>query len=359
MSRRSGFAPPRRMAGVSLVELMVSLILGLMVVGAALTVFISNRQTYAATESLGRIQETARIAFEVMARDVREAGGMPCDLDAPIVNVLNSPATAWWSMWTTPLSGYEATTAAAGLPFGTGAGQRLSGTDAIELHSAHSNGVTVADHQSASARFSVNKVDHGLQDGDIAMVCDFDHAAIFQVTNAQSGTNNNIVHNTGAQTPGNATTCLSLDGNCPNVPGGGGARTYSFGCFNGARRNNGTCVDPRPWPGTIARLEAARWYVGNNGRGGRSLYRAALRNVDGSLTADPIEIAENVQDLQLRYLVGSGNTATYVDASVVTNWSNVSAVRVRLTLTGTVAVGTDGAPLTRWMQHTIALRNRT
>lgn len=355
MSRMPRLAPPRRMAGLSLVELMVSLVLGLMVVGAALTVFISNRQTYGATESLGRIQETARVAFEIMTRDVREAGGTPCDPNLPTVNVLNNPTANWWSQWTMPVTGYEATAAATGLAFGTATGERVSGTDAVEVRSAHANGVTVADHQPASARFSVNKLDHGLQDGDLAMVCDFAQAAIFQVTNANSGTNTNIVHNTGASVaPGNATSCLSLTGACPNVPGGGGARTYSFGCFNGQRRNNGTCVDPRPWPGIIARLQAARWYIGNNGRGGRSLYRAALRTSSGTPGQSAVEVAENVQDMQLTYLAGG----TYQDASAISDWTAVRAVRVRLTLVGSLPMGTDGQPLSRTMQHIIALRNR-
>lgn len=355
MSRQPRMAPARRMAGLSLVELMVSLVLGLMVVGAALTVFISNRQTYGATESLGRIQETARVAFEIMTRDVREAGGTPCDPNVTTVNVLNNPAANWWSEWSMPVTGYDDTVAATGLAFGDAAGERVDNTDAIEVRSAHSNGVTVADHQPASARFSVNKVEHGLEDGDIAMVCDFAHAAIFQVTNANSGSNNNIVHNTGgAHTPGNATSCLSLSGNCPNIPGGGGARTYSFGCYNGARRNNGTCVDPRPWPGIIARLQAARWYVANNGRGGRSLYRSALRSTGGTPGETAVEVAENVQDMQITYLFNG----SYQDAADVTDWSAVRAVRVRLTLVGALPVGTDGEPLSRTMQHIIALRNR-
>ena len=89
---------PRRAAqGLSLIELMIAMLLGLLVAGAAVTIFMSNRQTYQATDNLGRIQENLRTSFELMARDVREAGGNPCANDLPIANVLNNPAGEWWS----------------------------------------------------------------------------------------------------------------------------------------------------------------------------------------------------------------------------------------------------------------------
>ena len=63
------------MRGVTLIELMVALVLGLIVSGAALTLFVTNRQTYTASASLSRIQESERTAFELMSRDVREMAG--------------------------------------------------------------------------------------------------------------------------------------------------------------------------------------------------------------------------------------------------------------------------------------------
>ena len=69
MASKSTYRSAARQLGLSLVELMVALVLGLLVVGAAIGVFLSNRQTYTATESLGRVQENARVAFELMARD--------------------------------------------------------------------------------------------------------------------------------------------------------------------------------------------------------------------------------------------------------------------------------------------------
>ena len=72
-----GVVPPRQV-GVSLVELMIAMVLGLVVMGAAFAVFMSNQSTFRASEGLNRIQENARVAFELMARDIRSAGGSAC-----------------------------------------------------------------------------------------------------------------------------------------------------------------------------------------------------------------------------------------------------------------------------------------
>ena len=65
----------RQMAGLSLIELMIAMVLGLIVLGAAFAVFMSNQRTFGANEGVNRIQESARVAFELMSRDIRAAGG--------------------------------------------------------------------------------------------------------------------------------------------------------------------------------------------------------------------------------------------------------------------------------------------
>jgi len=74
--------------GFTLVELMVAMILGLLVAAAAGSLFLSNRKIYGTTASINRIQENQRTAFELLARDVREAGGNPCTRN--VVNMLDT-----------------------------------------------------------------------------------------------------------------------------------------------------------------------------------------------------------------------------------------------------------------------------
>jgi type IV pilus assembly protein PilW len=60
-------------AGVSLVELMVALVLGLFLIFGAVTIYSKSRATYSTTEAVARLQETARYALDVLEPDVRMA----------------------------------------------------------------------------------------------------------------------------------------------------------------------------------------------------------------------------------------------------------------------------------------------
>lgn len=339
--------------GVTLVELMVALVLGLIVTGAALALFVANRQTYLATESLGYLQENAGVSFELMSRDIREAAGNPCDSSVDTVNVLNDPAGNWYSDFAGGIRGYGGGTPFPDAAFGSAKGQRVIGTEAIELKSSVADGVAIVSHQPPSAQFQVNTKDHGLRVGDIAMACDFNHGAIFQISNAQPGTNTTIVHNTGASiSPGNCTKGLGSPRVCTPV-----GTSYEFGCRFGGQDPGIDCSLPENrWTAIIARLRAARWYVGHNGRGGTSLYRSMLRNNAGTLVVDRDEVADGVAGMTLAYL--SDGAASYVPAAAVGDWSRVVAVRIDLALAGKLRVGSDGNPLQRHIGHVVAIRSR-
>lgn len=71
----SNFTTVRRFQlGLSLVELMVAMALGLLLMTGVIQVFLSSRQTYAANEAMGRLQENGRFALEFIARSARMAG---------------------------------------------------------------------------------------------------------------------------------------------------------------------------------------------------------------------------------------------------------------------------------------------
>lgn len=64
--------------GLSLIELMISLALGLLVVLAVTYVFAGSRANYRHQDALSAVQESGRIALEVLTRDVRMAGYPGC-----------------------------------------------------------------------------------------------------------------------------------------------------------------------------------------------------------------------------------------------------------------------------------------
>ncbi|MFT4247800.1 MAG: PilW family protein [Pseudomonas sp.] len=305
-----------RMCGFSLIELMVGLLLGLIVTGAAIAVFLSNQNAYRSTEGLGRVQEGMRTAFELMAQDLRAAGSNGCNNSSTPTNGLTLNTGNWWAValsgntWTTnALTGYEqGTDFDTGTPsIGSSTGSRVSATDAVQLFSAGDVSVSVAADDGGSA-FTVNSSDHDFVASDMLLVCDANYAAVFNAT--------------------------SVSGTSIGHP------TFSHTYYDSAQ------------VATLTRLNAVRWYVAYNSDGGTSLYRS--RVYAGAEQTE--EVVADVSDLQLTYLV-SGATS-YVAASAVSDWSAVTAVRIELTVDSPDKVGTDGKVLSRELVAVVELRNR-
>src|SRR5690242_20585069 len=117
----------RSAKGFTLVELMIALTLGLVVVGSVISVMLANKRTYRSNEALSQIQESARTAFELLARDARQAGVNGCDNGARIANVLTA-GTNWWQNWF-GIAGYDSSQTDPAVAIGTATGERVSGTD--------------------------------------------------------------------------------------------------------------------------------------------------------------------------------------------------------------------------------------
>lgn len=68
----------RRQRGLTLVELMIGILLSLLILTAVVYVFAGSRASYRNQESLSAVQESGRIALEVLNRDIRMAGNPGC-----------------------------------------------------------------------------------------------------------------------------------------------------------------------------------------------------------------------------------------------------------------------------------------
>lgn len=63
-----------RQRGMTLIELMVSMVIGLFLVLGAVTVYTQGRANYTANEGIARLQENLRFAMDVLEPDIRLAG---------------------------------------------------------------------------------------------------------------------------------------------------------------------------------------------------------------------------------------------------------------------------------------------
>ena len=78
----------RMAAGFGLIELMIAMVIGLLVLGAAIAVFQSNQRSYRSNEGVNRVQEGARVAYEMMSRDIRSAGTSACTNEGSVLFAL-------------------------------------------------------------------------------------------------------------------------------------------------------------------------------------------------------------------------------------------------------------------------------
>ena len=353
--RAASNQPTGKQAGLALIELMIALVLGIVIIGAVAGIMLSNTQSFRTTRGMAQIQDSVRVGYELLARDIRQAGNVPCGTDIQIVNILNpvqgNNAPPWQYDWGDGVLGLDEDDALAGVD------NRIEGTQALIVMSGEADGTYVEDYDTGnnSANFSVGTPsggDHSLRNGDILLVCNEDQGTIFQMSNGQGNNANKIVVNTGnSQSPGNCTKGLG-----PIIPG------------NNQNQPCNTNGNPGPYDknSVVARLSSVAWYIGDNERdaeGGRSLYMARLANEAGDAALNEIEIASGVVDMQLRYRLI--DTAEFIDAGSVNNrWVDVNAVEVTLQLASqdqniSTDSSADSGRLARSFTSIIAIRNRS
>lgn len=290
--------------GFSLVELMIAMLLGLILVGAATGVMLSNTQSYRATNDMAQIQDSARIGFELMARDILQAGSIPCGNYITVKNIIsdaqNNPA--WYLDWDGngngpakgQLIGYADGDTLAGLS------NRVAGTEALTVLYADNSGAILED---------ANKIyndKHSFSTGDVALICNGSESRIFKATingkKITAGTDN----------------------------------TTTLGQFE---KN-----------AVLSKLKSRAWYIGTNAQGDRSLYLAELTNSGLQL----IEIASGIHDLQLEYRLNKNIAFTKtVDPS---KWPEVNVVKI--TLEPHYENQPSSSDADRSFSSIVALRNR-
>lgn len=312
-------ALPRRMRGLSLVEVMVTVAIGLVITLGVVGVVGVNQQNLRITEGLSESQENARMAFELIARDVRQARDTGCGpVTASRVTDLD---TTWWGNWY-PIRGFDGTTGAPGVTTGSATGQRVSGTEALQLQGT-GEAVVIGSFTGLN-KVTLKTSSHSLRAGTV-VICDMDNASLHNVT-AVSG----------------ADVTFS-----PNI----------------------VISDPDNPQFQAAQYVATTWYIGNNGRaaeGGRSLYRVRRTPAGTTLTE---EILPGVVGMNISYhRVGQANFAATPPTSEADS-DLINAIELELvteTTQSSVAteaanadaelVGSDGR-LRRTVTHVIAIRN--
>lgn len=174
MKFRENPAMRKTQSGFGLIELMIAMVLGLLVMGAAFAVFQSNQRSFQANEGLNRIQESARVAYELISRDLRAAGGTACsNLARPDAeHTLNAEET---QLLTSPVGDN-------GAPAGTELVAASGDDTAYRITAATTSSITLDSSQIADAN-------DAFKTGDRLILC---NANQFYVVTATGVTTNTV-----------------------------------------------------------------------------------------------------------------------------------------------------------------------
>lgn len=296
---------PERTRGFTLVELMVAMTIGLIILAAVSTLFVSSKQTYATQDRLARLQENARFAMQFLIKDLRLTGYYGCisDITEDSINSTLNSSTDFFYNAQIPLEGLN-NTSGAWYPSGSTAMPSgiIARTDAVAIRMGEAGNDTYLNQEmpNVSAVLKVNNV-QGISVGDIIMVSDCASADIMQVTHINN-TDPHIVHNSGSgHTPGNSTQKLS--------------KSYS--------------PSTSPDGTKIMKFMTRQYFIAIGASGNPALFRRDNANAAREL----VDGIENLQILYGKDTDSDGQPNIYLKAGdaglqSVTDWSAVKSVRI-------------------------------
>lgn len=291
-----------RQQGLTLIEMMVAMVLGLLLTFGILQVFLSTKNVYRMQADMARIQENGRFAVDILSRDIRMAGYSGCgNIDRVPVNVIAENPGEYMNFDSSTVVGGQDNVAEGN------AYQAVAGTDVLSIRGAAAAGVRLYPETVLNANVKIEGNPYGFKKGDTLMVTDCLNADVFNAVSVSNGGNNKV------------TIAHSQAGNTSNFL----SKAYGSDA-------------------EIMFFQALTYYIRPSGRttqGGRSVNSLWLRVQGAGLGSTPqdMEVVEGVEDMQLEYGIDtSGNRAVnqYVTANNVTDWSEVVAVRFSLLLAG-------------------------
>lgn len=323
----------KNQTGFSLIELMVSMVIGLLVMSGVFQVFISTKGANKMLLAEAEMQENARFAFSVMTSIVQEAGNFGCQTSNAMSHnsIVNNTDNTFRPERV--IEGWEAKNTAFGDVYSTNANSSVSGTN-TKHWTTSATGNAQIDSATKSKKYSdVFKVWYtkkqktnvtGIAAGVLSFnALDIDKGDILAINDCQSVNFAQVCACEEADCAGNDTQANINKGACLTP----GNNTFNFPNIN--------------IPTTeISVLEAALFFVGKRGTGKKgyqqnmpSLY---VRHLDNDATlGNKEEILEGVESLQILYGEDTNNNQSpnyYVNADDISDWNNVVSLKVSLLL---------------------------
>jgi type IV pilus assembly protein PilW len=291
----------RKNLGLTLVELLVSMVIGLFLIGGVLSVMLDSKDQFLVEQEMAYIQENGRFAVDQMGYDIRLAGYFGCSVGGELTNTLNGSTDAdGGSFSSNGIKGFEFSEKN-DADFPSDIESLLAAdTDVVVVNRGQQDdSLVVTSHVPASQTIHLSAPSN-LNKGDILIISSSDcrNMAIFQMSGPNNTANpSQIGHNSGGSvSPGNCHKALSTASNgaysCSSVPA-----------------NN---VHGRSYPpgSSLMQFISYAYFVGTSSITGLpTLYRMSLGRSGTSAVNVVEEFVSGVEDLQVVYGVDSSATA--------------------------------------------------
>lgn len=364
---------PGKQSGLSLIELMIASVIGLVLLSGVVTVFSSNSASSKMSTGMTRLQDSGRVALDILSYGVRMAGYEGCrDESKEAIRVLANNAPNPINFPTSAIRGFEVDNTGEWSPSvhsdldgatNSIEDQVKQNTDVLYLQYGSGRSVVLSsDLASSSASIDLPSNPDQLDQGDLVMIADCESTDVFRATGVSVDATTGITtvqHTTTANTSADLTQAYQGTGSMNVVPV------------------------------RVMRFESKAYYVADSGRNmpdGSAVW--SLFELDTTtLDSEPTELIEGVEEFQVLYGVqidpDEPSSVRYLTANNVTDFSQVVSVQLGLlvstaeysstsddTQTYNVAGWTVGPGTTTDAQHsgdrrlrasfnaTIQLRNR-
>jgi type IV pilus assembly protein PilW len=337
--------------GLTLIELMVAMALGLALTAVMLTTLVYSRSSQQRQEQLGSLQQNVRVMFDYLSTDTRMAGHLGCFTGKDTLaggdfanTIVTGPAIA--NNYGIGIEGYDFSSAGTALTLAS-----LNPNDSASAGSWRTNIATGGVNTLPMAAISSGGLTPG---SDVLVIRTVSGAPVRLAANAPGLTSALQVENLpqGTCRVGGAAT---VSGFCPNshgvVASCVAATVFQVGSIAGPTLNLTAPLGTQAYAaGTseVFALQTIVYYVKRGANGDSpSLYRRLFDGTDAAGIEQ--ELVEDVETMQLRYGVDTtlpepdGVVDVYQTSQQVTNWRNVVAVRMGLLLRADQRVESDVA----------------
>ncbi|MDP3813569.1 PilW family protein [Pseudomonas sp.] len=297
-----------RQRGISLIELMIAMLIGLVITGAVIQVFLSSKATFSMQGNMSRLQENGRFALQYLAAQARPAGvGMGIRMPEEQICIVASAADpADWARLNRPVWGKRSTGAAGDLG--------LSGTDEVYLFSNDDCNAFLTDTEvlepGKNANVKVTAYCPSMRQNQVVMIADMEKAVLIRITNspAANAPNPTLAHSAGTN---------SKTAEC-------GGFKFSDITFQS--------------PARVIGFEHKAFYVAATARNGSNGQPVRALFVRDTVSGVAEEVVEGVEAMRVRYgvaLAGRDAVQQYMTAAEVeaaNRWGDVRTLGFELLL---------------------------